>query len=402
MSNDKESCSQKACILKTDVIEKNGWEKFTPKSMGILVSITRFPAQVRIKTTDKRLISMTLLFFYIFLALFFSFVCSLMEAVFLSIPYSYIALVDKENKKDGQRLNRLKTDTDKSLSAILSLNTIAHTVGAAGAGAQATAVFGNQYVGIISGVLTLLILVVSEIIPKSLGAAHWRRLARPVALCLDYLIIIMFPFVWMSRYVTLIFSSRDKSNIFCKDEFTAMAELGEKSGKLRKQEARILRSLFRFNSLNVADIMTPRTVVFGLREDIKIQEVVSRHPDMIFSRIPVFKETIDGITGYVMKDEILESSSRDEHGKPISALKRKIHRVPEKMPLPDLYDILLNQRAHLSVVGDSYGGTAGIVTIEDVVETLLGMEIMDELDVTRDMQALARSQWQERIKRSLG
>ncbi len=345
---------------------------------------------------------MTLLFFYIFIALFFSFLCSLMEAVFLSIPYSYIALVDKKNKKDGKRLHRLKADTDKSLSAILSLNTIAHTVGAAGAGAQATAVFGNQYVGIISAVLTLLILVVSEVIPKSLGAANWRRLARPVAIGLDILIIVMFPFVWISRYITRIFTSKENTDEFCKEEFTAMAELGEKSGKLKKQEGRILRSLFRFNTLRVEDIMTPRTVVMALKADMEIQEVVRDHPDMIFSRIPVFRESIDRITGYVMKDEILESSSRDEHAKPVAALKREIHRVPETMILPDLYDLLITQRAHLCVVNDAYGGTAGIVTMEDVVETLLGMEIMDELDVATDMQALARSQWQKRIRQSDG
>ncbi|MCP3944348.1 MAG: HlyC/CorC family transporter [Desulfobacteraceae bacterium] len=340
---------------------------------------------------------MLLLFFYVFLALFFSFLCSLMEAVFLSVPYSYIALVDKENGKEGRRLHKLKTDTDKSLSAILSLNTIAHTVGAAGAGAQATAVFGNQYVGIISAVLTLLILVVSEIIPKSLGVTYWRKLVRPVAIGLEYLILIMFPLVWMSKYITQIFASKAKSDAFCKEEFTAMAELGEKSGQLKKQEGRILRSLFRFNSLQVADIMTPRTVVFSLGEDMDIQEVVQTHQDMIFSRIPVYRESIDRISGYVMKDEILGSSSRDEHKKTISQLKRKIHRVSETMILPDLFDILINQRAHLCVVNDAYGGTAGIVTMEDVVETLLGMEIMDELDVVKDMRALARSQWQERV-----
>ena len=343
---------------------------------------------------------MTLLFFYVFLALFFSFICSLMEAVFLSIPFSYIALVDKENPGDGKQLKRLKSDTDKSLSAILSLNTIAHTVGAAGAGAQATSVFGNQYVGIISGILTLLILVVSEIIPKSIGATHWRRLAKPVAMGLDYLIILMYPFVWTSQYITRLFASKEKSEVFCKDEFTAMAELGEKSGKLKKQEGRILRSLFRFNTLTVEDIMTPRTVVFSLTENMTVKEVVKNHPDMIFSRIPVFNQSIDEVTGYVMKDEVLEASSRDEHGKSISRLKRKIHRVAESTVLPDLYDTLINQRTHICLVNDAYGGTAGIVTMEDVVETLLGMEIMDELDVTQDMQALARSQWRERVKQS--
>ncbi|MEH0020223.1 MAG: hemolysin family protein [Desulfobacter sp.] len=341
---------------------------------------------------------MILLFFYVFLALFFSFACSLMEAVFLSIPSSYIVLVNKKNEKDGKLLQRLKTDMDKSLSAILSLNTIAHTVGAAGAGAQATALFGNKYVGMISAVLTLLILVVSEIIPKSLGATYWRQLAKPVGACLHYLIIAMFPFVWMSRYITRVISPKKADDGFCKEEFTAMAELGAQSGEIKDQEARILKSLFRFNSLRVKDIMTPRTVVFALKEDMRIKEVVDQYPDMIFSRIPVFKEGIDRITGYVMKDEILEASARDEHEKTLSELKREIHPVYEAMPLPKLYDFLLNKREHLSLVSDQYGGTSGIVTLEDVVETLLGMEIVDELDVNKDMRALAKSKWKDRIR----
>lgn len=345
---------------------------------------------------------MTLLILYICIALFFSFLCSLMEAVFLSIPYSYIALINKENTKDGERLHRLKADTDTSLSAILSLNTIAHTVGATGAGAQATAVFGNQYVGVISAVLTLLILVVSEIIPKSIGAAHWRRLARPVTMALELLIIAMFPFVWVSRFITRAFSAKGESDAFCKDEFTAMAELGVKSGQLKQQEGRILRSLFRFHNLTVTDIMTPRTVAFALPRHLTVQDVVTEYPEMIFSRIPVFENSIDQITGYVMKDEILEASARDDHNKPVTALTREIHRVPETMRLPDLYDHLINRRSHICVVNDAYGGTAGIVTMEDVVETLLGMEIMDELDVTKDMQAFARSRWEKRNQRGKG
>lgn len=344
---------------------------------------------------------MALLFFYVFIALFFSFLCSLMEAVFLSIPPSYVVLVNKKNKKEGRLLRRLKTDLDKSLSAILSLNTIAHTVGAAGAGAQATAVFGNKYVGVISAVLTLLILIVSEIIPKSLGASYWRQLAGPVSVGLHYLIILMYPFVWMAQFITMLISTKQKDDPFCKEEFTAMAELGVASGKLQNREARILRSLFRFDSLRVKDIMTPRTVVFALKEDMKIHEVVEQYPDMIFSRIPLFRDNIDKITGYVMKDEILEASARDEHDKTLLELKRDIYPVYEAMPLSGLYDELINKREHLCLVSDQYGGTSGIVTLEDMVETLLGMEIIDELDENKDMRALAKTKWKERIKKTL-
>jgi CBS domain containing-hemolysin-like protein len=344
---------------------------------------------------------MSLLILYVFIALFFSFMCSLMEAVLLSVPHSYIAVMEKNNPKAGKQFRILKTNIDRPLAAILSLNTIAHTVGAAGAGAQAVAVFGNQYVGVISAVLTLLILVISELIPKSMGTSYWRQLARPVFVCLNYLISLMLPFVWISKFITRLFSSKESSDSFCKEEFTAMAELGEKSGKLRKQEARILRSLFRFNSLRVKDVMTPRTVVFALEEEAEIQDVLEKHSDMIFSRIPVYSSNIDRVTGYVMKHEILKSSARDEHHKTVSKLKRKIVTVPETMFLPDIFDLLLNSREHLSLVVDEYGGTAGIVTLEDIVETLLGMEIVDELDKDEDMRALAYSKWQARVSRMM-
>jgi CBS domain containing-hemolysin-like protein len=344
---------------------------------------------------------MSLLIFYIFIALSFSFMCSLMEVVLLSVPHSYIAVMEKNNPKAGKQFRTLKTNIDRPLAAILSLNTIAHTAGAAGAGAQAVAVFGNQYVGVISAVLTLLILVISELIPKSLGASYWRQLARPVSVSLNYLIPLMLPFVWISKFITALFSSKESLNSFCKEEFTAMAELGEKSGKLRKQETRILRSLFRFNSLQVKDVMTPRTVVFALEEEVVIQDVLEKYPDMIFSRIPVYSGNIDRVTGYAMKHEILKSSARDEHHKTVSKLKRKINTVPETMSLPDIFDFLLNGREHLSLVVDEYGGTAGIVTLEDIVETLLGMEIVDELDTNEDMRALAHSKWQDRARRMM-
>lgn len=344
---------------------------------------------------------MTLLIIYISIALFFSFACSMMEAVLLSIPHSYIGVVEKKNPKAGKRLNEYKGNIDRPLAAILSLNTIAHTVGAAGAGAQAAAVFGNQYVGVISAVLTLLILVISEIIPKSLGATYWKQLAGTVSLMLAYLIPLMLPFVWISKYITRLFASDTTPNAFSREEFSAMAELGEKSGEIKKQEARILRSLFRFNSLRVKDIMTPRTVLFALKEEMMSDQVIEAHPNMIFSRIPVYSENLDTITGYVMKNDILLASTKGKNARPLSELKREIVTTPETTSLTVIFDFLLKRQEHISLVVDEYGGTAGIVTIEDIVETLLGMEIMDEVDTIADMQALARSQWEERTRRML-
>ncbi|VFQ44168.1 CNNM domain-containing protein [Desulfoluna butyratoxydans] len=344
---------------------------------------------------------MTLLFVYIFIALFFSFACSMMEAVLLSIPHSYIGVVEKKSPKAGKRLNDYKQNIDRPLAAILSLNTIAHTVGAAGAGAQAAAVFGSQYVGVISAVLTLLILIVSEIIPKSLGATYWKQLAGTVSLMLSYLIPPMLPFVWISKYITRLFSPETAPHTFSREEFSAMAELGEKSGEIKKQEARILRSLFRFNSLRVKDIMTPRTVVFALKQEMLSEQVLEAHPHIIFSRIPLYCENLDTITGYVMKNDILLASAKGEEAKPLSELKRDIITVQETISLTVIFDFLLTRQEHISLVVDEYGGTAGIITMEDIIETLLGMEIMDEVDTIADMQALARSQWEERTRRML-
>lgn len=341
---------------------------------------------------------MILLFIYVFIALFFSFFCSLMEAVILTIPISFVAAKENEHKKKGARLRELKTNIDRPLAAILSLNTIAHTLGAAGAGAQAAAVFGNQYVGVASAILTLLILIFSEIIPKSLGAQHWRKLSGPVAFSLSILIPLMIPFVWISKYITMLFSKEGPHKSFTREEFKAMAEMGEKSGMLKKQETRILRSLFRFNSLKVEDIMTPRTVVFALSETLNSEQVIKESPEIIFSRIPVYSENLDHVTGYVLKSDILQCSAIGETPVQLSELKRDIYRVPASMTLPDIYDFLLNQREHLSLVLDEYGGTAGIVSIEDIVETILGKEIMDEVDTTEDMQDLARFRGKERSK----
>ncbi|BCS95135.1 hypothetical protein DSLASN_07670 [Desulfoluna limicola] len=325
----------------------------------------------------------------------------MMEAVLLSIPPSYIGVVEKKNPKAGKRLNKYKENIDRPLAAILSLNTIAHTVGAAGAGAQAATVFGNQYVGIISAVLTLLILVISEIIPKSLGATYWKQLAGSVSLMLAYLIPLMLPFVWMSKYITQFFSSETTPHAFSREEFSAMAELGEKSGEIKKQEARILRSLFRFKSLRAEDIMTPRTVLFALKEDMMSDQVIEAHPNMIFSRIPVYSENLDTIAGYVMKNDILLASTKGKDARPLSELKRELVTTPETTSLTVIFDFLLKRQEYISLVVDEYGGTAGIVTIEDIVETLLGMEIMDEDDTIADMQALARSQWDNRTRRML-
>ncbi|PSQ86086.1 MAG: hemolysin [Bacteroidetes bacterium QS_3_64_15] len=341
---------------------------------------------------------MGLLVFYVALAIGVSFLCSMMEAVLLSVTPSYVAALERKGSAVGERIHEFKENVDRPLAAILSLNTIAHTVGAAGVGAQAAIVFGEAYTGIVAAILTLLILVLSEIIPKTLGAVYWRTLTPSVVRMLTATIIAMWPLVKLSQGITHLLSQEEEETAFSREEFTAMAELGEEEGVFEEKESRILRNLFRFNSLRVKDVMTPRTVIFDLPENTTIGEVVEEHDEFRFSRIPVYDDDPDDITGYVLKDEMLLRAAQEEFDVTLEEMARDILVVHETLPLPDLLERLLDRLEHIALVVDEYGGVAGVVTLEDVVETLLGLEIVDEADSVEDMQALARKQWFKRAR----
>ena len=341
---------------------------------------------------------MGLLLLYVALAIGVSFLCSVMEAVLLSVTPSYVAALEREGSTVGKRLHQFKENVDRPLAAILSLNTIAHTVGAAGVGAQAAVVFGEAYTGIVAGVLTLLILVLSEIIPKTLGAVYWRTLTPALVRLLTATIIVMWPLVKLSQGLTYLLSQDEDEAAFSREEFTAMAELGEEEGVFEEKESRILRNLFRFNSLRVKDVMTPRTVIFQMPEHRTIGDMVEEHDEFRFSRIPVYDDDPDDITGYVLKDEMLLRAAQEEFDVSLSEISRDILVVHETLALPDLLERLLDRLEHIALVVDEYGGVAGVVTMEDVVETLLGLEIVDEADSVEDMQALARKQWFKRAR----
>lgn len=341
---------------------------------------------------------MELLFLYVFMALSVSFLCSISEATLLSVTPSYTAALEREGHATGELIRSLKEDVDRPLAAILSLNTIAITVGSTGVGAQAAYIFGDAYVAVISGLLTFLILVFAEIIPKTLGAVYWRTLAPFIARILVPMIWALWPLVKLSQGITVLLSRDEEDTSFSREEFTAMAELGEEEGVFEEKESHILKNLFRFNSLRVKDVMTPRTVVFDLPEDRTIGETVDEYDEFPFSRIPVYRENRDDVTGYILKDEILLKAAQEELDVTLEELAREILVVRDNMPLPDLLERLLDRLEHIALVVDEYGGVEGIVTMEDVVETLLGMEIVDEADSVEDMQALARRQWLKRAK----
>lgn len=341
---------------------------------------------------------MELLIFYLMLAIGVSFLCSILEAVLLSVTPPFVALMERKRPKTGKLLHRLKNDIDRPLSAILSLNTIAHTVGAAGVGAQAQIVFGSGYVGITSAILTLLILVISEIIPKTLGANHWKKLSGFAAKTTNVLIIITYPLVLLSKGITRWLSSEENAPSVSREEFSAMADIGYEEGVFEEGESNIFKNLIRFQSLRVKDIMTPRIVVIKFQDDKTISDILDSDDELYVSRIPVYNENEEDISGYILKNDLYYNASKGMGDKKLKEIKREVLIVPETLSLKRLFERLLEKQEHIAVVVDDYGGFSGVVTMEDVVETLLGMEIVDEIDAIEDMQKLARQKWRERAK----
>ncbi len=341
---------------------------------------------------------MTLLILFVVFALLFSFLCSIWEAVLLSVTTAHISVLEQEGGSSGSLLRELKGDINKPLAAILTLNTIAHTVGAVGAGAQAVVVFGDAWVGLISALLTLMILVFSEIIPKTLGATYWRALAGVTAHALKFLIRVLYPFVLLSESLTRGISRNTEIEGFSREEFAAMADLGEQEGQLEERESRILKNMFLLHEAKVTDVMTPRPVVFSLPESLTINEYFDNHYDSRFSRIPVYAENDETFTGFVLKDDLLLAQARNNTDNTLKSYRRDLHTLSDKTSLSDAFDEVLHRRAHIMVIVDEYGGMEGIITMEDIMETLLGLEIMDESDKTADMQQYARRTWRKRAQ----
>jgi len=342
---------------------------------------------------------LVMLITYVSLALGISFLCSLAEAVLLSVTPSYVEHLKEKRPKQAELLKRLKQDKlDQSLAAILTLNTIAHTAGAIGAGAKATVVFGSAWFGLFSAVMTIMILFFSEIIPKTIGAVYWSTLSGPAALFVHILIIILYPIVWISEKLTRLIAHGKNLHVFSRDEFIAMARVGEETGQIQSKESSIIRNLFRFESLKVTDIMTPRTVISALPEDMKIMDALKQVTQNPFSRLPIYRTNLDDITGFVLKDDVLIFTAQKRGDEKLKSLKRNILAVPTSVSLPALLERVLKDRQHIAIVVNEYGGTKGLVTLEDLIETLMGMEIMDETDNVEDMRVLARKQWVERAK----
>jgi len=338
---------------------------------------------------------MTLLVIYLCLAIGVSFVCSILEAVLLSITPSFVESKLEQNSTGSLQLKGVKDNLDQSISAILILNTFAHTMGAAGVGSQAVQLFGAQWESLIAVLLTLAILYLSEIIPKTLGASYWRRLAVPAVRLIALLVKLVYPLVWLSGFINNLFKKKDKDGV-SREEILAFASLGYKGGVLGKQENQLVENILALKATTTEEILTPRSVVHAFDATTTVTEALNHNLTERFTRIPVYTETIDNTIGVVNNRNLLELEREGKGGLKLSDLTQPLHRVPEDLPVLHLIDQFIDRKEHIFLVEDHYGQTSGIVTLEDGIETLLGKEIVDETDVTEDMQKLAKLSFRDR------
>lgn len=335
---------------------------------------------------------MGLLIFYITLALGVSFMCSILEAVVLSTPQTYVNILQNEGKRTADMWAHLKDDDSvRPLTAILTLNTIAHTMGAAGVGSQVQQIWGVEVLTAASAILTLAVLFLSEIIPKTLGAAYWKRLSAPTAYLLTWFTKSLFFLIGPIQILKSILPT-SKNAMVTRDDVAAMADLGEIEGALEENEETIIHNLLGLREVKVHEEMTPRTVVSAFEMHQSIKEVLDDNTILRFSRIPVYDETIDNVRGLVIRSEILMAASRDEWDLKLKDIMKPILKLEEESTIEDALDIFLTNKQQFALVRDEFGGTSGILTMEDVMETLLGKEIVDELDEVEDMRELARVQ----------
>jgi CBS domain containing-hemolysin-like protein len=350
---------------------------------------------------------MSALIFWATISIFFSFLCSILEAVLLSVTPTFINVKKQEGKDYALTLESLKKDVDKPLIAILTLNTIAHTLGAMMVGIEAESLpykielFGINTVGVVSAIMTFLILVASEIIPKTIGATYWKNLSNFTATALTVLI---FPLkwtgiLWLLQLTTKLIGGKGHGSILSRESFMLMTDMAHEEGVFQENESKIIKNLLTFKEVFAKDVMTPRTVMQTENQNTTVEDFFKRNLNLRFSRIPIYSDNPDNIKGLVLKDEIFKEMALDNGDKMLSELKRNIIIVDRNLPIPSLFEQLVESRNHMALVVDEYGSVSGLVTMEDVIETLLGLEIMDESDNVSDLQHLARKSWETRAKK---
>ena len=339
---------------------------------------------------------MSRLFFYFFVVLGVSFLCSLLESFILSVTHAHISIVSKDRPALGKKLSYFKENINRPLSAILSLNTIANTVGAASIGAITLIEFGSSWVAIMSGVLTLSILIFSEIIPKTIGALYWKRILIPATFAVQVLITMTYPLVVLLELLSKWLAKEGNGDKVSREEVIAMAELGEDEGTIEESESTVIENVLMLDDIPVEEVLTPRSVIFALDKTSSVREVLDKYNDIEFSRIPVYEKELDNIIGIVRRHVLLKSKAEDQFDVTMGELSKAIHTVEENDSVGDVLDEFVKRREHLFMVKDQFGQVAGLITLEDAIETLLGIEIVDETDSVVDMRKLALDNWRKK------
>ena len=339
---------------------------------------------------------MSRLFFYFFAVLGVSFLCSLLESFILSVTHAHISIVSKDRPALGKKLSYFKENINRPLSAILSLNTIANTVGAASVGAIALIEFGSSWVAIMSGILTLSILIFSEIIPKTIGALYWKRILVPATFAVQVLIVMTYPLVVLLELLSKWLAKDGNEDKVSREEVIAMAELGEDEGTIEESESTVIENVLMLDDIPVEEVLTPRSVIFALDKTSSVREVLDKYNDIEFSRIPVYEKELDNIIGIVRRHVLLKSKAEDQFDVTMGELAKPIHTVEENDSVGNVLDEFVKRREHLFMVKDQFGQVAGLITLEDAIETLLGIEIVDETDSVVDMRKLALDNWRKK------
>lgn len=336
---------------------------------------------------------MALLLVFLFSAMAVSFLCSVLEATLLSTPISYITMREEEGFAPATKFKKIKQNSSKPLAAILSLNTVANTIGAAGVGRQATLVFGSEWFGLVSAVTTVLILIFSEIIPKTIGTTYWKKLMGFATAAIHVLIILMYPLVILVEGLTKAITKKSAESSVSRDEVSAMANVAEEDGDLERDENAIIQNLINMDEMTASDAMTPRVVAAIAPESMTLKNFYHDKRFLHHSRIPVYAKNDEYITGYILRIEALQLMAEDKYDLTLGSIKRNIAMFAEDTSLDKIWDEMLRHDEQISAIIDEYGSFQGILTLEDIIETLLGSEIVDEKDSVRDMQQLARDKW---------
>ncbi len=343
---------------------------------------------------------MTMLLTYLLGTLLVSFLCSVLEATLMSTPISYITMREEEGYKPASLMKRFKTDSSRPIAAILSLNTIANTIGAAGVGRQATLLFGSQWFGLVSALMTLLILIISEIIPKTIGTSHWKELMGFAAKAIRFLIIVLFPIVWCVEKLQKSITPKTAETSISREEVGAMADVAEESGELDEDENEIIQNLINIDEITACDAMTPRVVAAIAPESMTIKTFYKDRRFYHHSRIPVYADNDEYITGYILRVDALQLMAEDRFDARLQDIRRDVESFPEETPIVDVWNGMVEKKEQIAIIINEYGSFQGILTMEDVIETILGDEIVDERDVVVDMQQLAREKWKKQAAKA--